>query len=441
MELQKNVLTHIAKLYSDALNYYFSIKPQRELNYDDKPFSNLFDALYSLMKSEPFYNEDLMYSAIMLEFEKYSSVPSKVTDKEINELTNRIITIFEVNKSKHYLLVPLQGSNLKADCCFGHFFFISNSKSNKKQLVEKISEVTCIDYLDVKHYLDHTEKTRCKDFLQSNMLIIEIEDQTDNVRYSALDIGQTAVSALLLLHDALEIKEDGLFGLLRKMEAPQDEIKHVSILAKDSWRVGHGHRWDARLYCNINLDFLVQKDVQEKFEGIFDLFTKRPKDELAKKFYNSFLIYSKAKYQLDKRFEKTEALLMLIVALESLVAEDRNEKRLRLAATVPRLITLKDKTQYDLSIMISDLYQRRNNFMHSGTNPSFSSNTEELDLLSSIIAKVIMLILNIDSIIELSQDDEKSITAWNRYINSVFDNAIFGGDSHSSSISTVSDQT
>ena len=65
--------------------------------------------------------------------------------------------------------------------------------------------------------------------------------------------------------------------------------------------------------------------------------------------------------------ENSVALLLYLTAIESLITEGRNEKRLRVSAITPKLIQYENMTQAELSRKLSDMYTRRNNFVHAGT--------------------------------------------------------------------------
>ena len=120
-------------------------------------------------------------------------------------------------------------------------------------------------------------------------------------------------------------------------------------------------------------------------------------------------------------------MLLYLTAIESLVTEGRNEKRLRVSAITPKLIQYRDITQADLSRKLNDMYTRRNNFVHAGTGAYWRDETEELELLEKVVAKLILRVTDIESELNIREGETKW-HAWERYVNGIFDDIIFGVD-------------
>lgn len=64
MSIPDNETKHITKLYDSVLQYYFSQDQRKILDFEDRPFYNLVECLYGLMKSDPFLAQ--IYCAIPL---------------------------------------------------------------------------------------------------------------------------------------------------------------------------------------------------------------------------------------------------------------------------------------------------------------------------------------------------------------------------------------
>ena len=124
MSIPQNEIKRITNLYNSVVQYYFSQNPREILDIEDKPFYNLAECLFNLMKSEPFFSEELLWDSINYELERFESLPN-ITEIETHYLINNIYSTFEINKQKHYILIPLQGSQLNSDCSFGKFNFVS----------------------------------------------------------------------------------------------------------------------------------------------------------------------------------------------------------------------------------------------------------------------------------------------------------------------------
>lgn len=117
----------------------------------------------------------------------------------------------------------------------------------------------------------------------------------------------------------------------RKPEIWRDENRHVAILSKDGWRCGHGHSWDAHLQCKLDIDFMEEDKYQQIFDKLFSSFALRIElNNLAYKFINLFMLYSRGIVQRKIHHDDSLALLLFITALESLITEGQQEKGLDL---------------------------------------------------------------------------------------------------------------
>ena len=81
MSIPDNEIKHITKLYDSVLQYYFSQDQRKILDFEDRPFYNLVECLYGLMKSDPFFSTDLLCDSINCELEKTTSLPGNTTEK------------------------------------------------------------------------------------------------------------------------------------------------------------------------------------------------------------------------------------------------------------------------------------------------------------------------------------------------------------------------
>jgi hypothetical protein len=145
---------------------------------------------------------------------------------------------------------------------------------------------------------------------------------------------------------------------------------------------------------------------------------------LTDKFINSLILYGKATVQKSKYNDVDLALLLYITALESLLTEGFNEKRLRLSAIVPRMIDFEGRSISEVSEPLEKLYSSRNNFLHAGQSSYFSRRDEEMEFLERVTALVILKCFELDKII--SSNDEKRIITWSKYVDSIFKDLIFG---------------
>lgn len=409
----------IIAAYKDLLQFYFKTG-RREPDLDDKPFTNFLDLIYPILLKHKFYCNDIFLSSINWHLEGLSSLPSNVDEQQLDNVIEHINKSFEINKEKHYLIFPLQGSGLKKDISFSKFHILK--EKSEEELHTQISDITSIDKKAVIDFLEHTKNSRSKGFLKSNIMIIEVENQTENVRYSAYQLAQYSVNFLFLIHSAFGMKSSSF----RKPEIWRDENRHVAILSKDGWRCGHGHSWDAHLQCKLDIDFMEEDKYQQIFDKLFSSFALRIElNNLAYKFINLFMLYSRGIVQRKIHHDDSLALLLFITALESLITEGQQEKRLRLAVIIPKLITIDGMTSFELATMIDELYKDRNNFVHAGQTPSYSYKNNKLETLERVTALMILKYFEVDSLLDVSLGQTR-VKAWTEYLNELFNSIIFG---------------
>ena len=409
----------IIAAYKDLLQFYFKTG-RREPDLDDKPFTNFLDLIHPILLKHKFYCNDIFLSSINWHLEGLSSLPSNVDEQQLDNVIEHINKSFEINKEKHYLIFPLQGSGLKKDISFSKFHILK--EKSEEELHTQISDITSIDKKAVIDFLEHTKNSRSKGFLKSNIMIIEVENQTENVRYSAYQLAQYSVNFLFLIHSAFGMES----SIFRKPEIWRDENRHVAILAKDGWRCGHGHSWDAHLQCKLDIDFMEEDKYQQIFDKLFSSFALRIElNNLAYKFINLFVLYSRGIVQRKIHHDDSLALLLFITALESLITEGQQEKRLRLAVIIPKLITIDGMTSFELATMIDELYKDRNNFVHAGQTPSYSYKNNKLETLERVTALMILKYFEVDSLLDVSLGQTR-VKAWTEYLNELFNSIIFG---------------
>ncbi|MGN9163002.1 hypothetical protein [Clostridium sulfidigenes] len=396
-----------------ALQHYYLENDKKELDFGDKPFTNLLDLLHPIIVKHPYYSNDFFVSAVEL----YLRIKETVED-DLDDLILYIENHFNINKDEHFLVFPLQGSGLEKDVSFLNFHLITQKDEN--EILQQISDITHIDYYEVKSSLDHTRKSRSKDFLESSLMIIKVENQTENVSRFAYQMAQFSVDIFKLLHSAFGM-ESSIFRMAKGWE---EENSHVAILAKDGWRRGHGFSWNAQLKCKIDIDFMAEEKYQKIFCLLFDAVTKKETDALTDKFINALILYGKATVQKSKYNDVDLALLLYITALESLLTEGFNEKRLRLSAIVPRMIDFEGRSISEVSEPLEKLYSSRNNFLHAGQSSYFSRRDEEMEFLERVTALVILKCFELDKTI--SSNSEKRTITWSKYVDSIFKDLIFG---------------
>ena len=175
----------VNKLYSAAW-FFIKNNPETTLNIENKVYYNLLEALYNRLNSNPLFSDDIMTSCT----EKFLLVDSekeRISDNQGEELVAYISDTLKLNKKKHYLLIPLNGAKLSSDIQFDMFNFIVGNESEKE---EKILRITNLKKSDVHFFIEHTKKSRSKDFMMNPMIVMQIDNIHSNVYYSASSIAK-----------------------------------------------------------------------------------------------------------------------------------------------------------------------------------------------------------------------------------------------------------
>lgn len=403
-----------------ALKEYCNERNVTSLDFDDKPFENLLQVLYPIIHKHEFYNDDLYFYAVENYFlTRINNI--LITESVIEELIEYVEAIFVTNKEKHYIVFPLQGSGLKQDINFSKFHILT--QKSEEEIIRQLYGICGknINESKLKEFINHTKRSRSKDFLNSNIMVIEIENQTDNIKRSSYQMAQLAIDTIKLLCFANDIES----SIFRLAELGQHENKHVAIISKDLWRCGHGFSCDAHLMCKIDIDFMKNEKIQHLFCALYEKLTHKNGDELDNLFANAFSLFARGVIHKEENSDIEVSVLLYFAALESLFAEGFNEKRLRIASIVPRFINYEKESISNLANVLDKLYLDRNNFLHAGRTMYFPNDNEKYNILQKIVAQVIIKWLNIDCFLPI-KDGEKRINAWARYVDSIFKDLIYG---------------
>ena len=372
--------------------------------------------IYPFVKNLEYYSNDMFMYAV----EHFLQL-DKTDENDIDRVFEYIEKHFEINKDNHYLIFPLQGSGLIEDIFFSEIYLLTQKE--EEIIINQIAEITKIEYARVKEFLDHTRNSRSRDFLKSNLIIIKVENQTENIDRFAYQMAQFSVDILKLIHSAFGMES----SIFRMAEVGAKKNSHVVILAKDDWRCGFGFSWHAELMCKIDIDFMSEKKYQDLFKLLFFTSIQKNTDELTSRFINALMLYGKAKIQQSNYSDVDLALLLYLTVLESLLTEGKNEKRLRLSAIVPRLIEYEEKSISEISKGLNSLYTSRNNFLHAGKTTYFTRNDEEIEFLERVTALVIIKCFTFEK--EISSTGEKRIDVWSKYVDKIFNDLIMGVES------------
>ena len=414
IDLQKS-----KRFYKDLINFCKS-NNRYQLDIEDKVYTNFLTAIYPMVNSNPYYCDDFLFFTVdrcILE----DCAKTEIDEKRVEEIIKLIHTHFEINKARHYLLIPLQGAKLNEDIVFGKFFFLKSKTEDEIKI--QISQITNIEASEIDSFLEHTKNSRSPDFLVHPLVIVEIENQTSNVDNNAVNVAQGIVKILKLIHYKEEFQND---FMLQHLSEWYKDNHHVAIISTDTWRCGH-RCWWKRMVCKIDISFIKEKKHQENFEKMLnDLIIQRRLNELEYKFYNALELFQKSLEQVERPNDDVMlSLLLLFSAAESLLTEGDNEKKLRLCVIWPRIVEFKGYSVQQLANIVKNMYEKRNDFVHAGQVQMFSEESDDsLVILQQMLAKLIFKYIELNTVLDIS-DGSKPINAWKKFIKNIFEDAVY----------------
>jgi hypothetical protein len=398
------------KCFQNVAHYYFIRNGEFRL-FEDNPFNSFIEVIDPVVAKFDYYNFDIFVSCVEYYISNLLTKKDYYIWADLETLLNYIKQEFLINKKEHFLVFPLERSKITNDICFDDFYFLKRREFTL--LCDKISEVTLINKQDVNKMLNHTCKSRSPHFTDSDILIIKVEEQTDNVKYFSYWYAQYAVYFLRILFFT-EGHTQSIFQKVGSNIYPPN--KHVQILSKKIDNCGHGTNYEADFSCPIDLDFLNKKQTQEKFVKLVDIFLrKKSKDDLIIKFENALRLFMKGYYYRKIHNDDTVALILYIASLESMFKDRIGDIRIRLSVTISKLLDM------DVAKLISEMYTNRNDFMHAGRR--YRDDKDKLNKLENICFALFMKCLDLDTIIP---NNSSRLKSWEDYLDAIFEIHIFG---------------
>lgn len=393
------------------------------LDYGMKSFEELLIVLYPNIKDFTGYEEETLCYAIQWFFEDNIKDEKSLRKDNAEDLIKYIKKIFNKNIHLHTIVYPLQKSILKREVKFDNFYFL---KKNKEEVVlNKIAKYSKIDKKLVNEFLEHTKNSRSKDFLKFNLLIYKVNDNTQKIRYNSADIYVIIVNILNVMYRSMVFEKHTYSELLLKSEMWEKPNRHVAILSNEWVRCGHSNIMEAPI-CDSDINFMTKKKSQIVFNKLLSVLTSDTDDELILKFKRSYRIYMEAHKQYYENRKEEIALILYITCLESLVAENLNEKKLRLAILVPALLdNIAEK--HKASLHLKKLYEKRNSFIHNSKSLFLKYEDNDMEFIDNITAKFLLLLVDVETMLlnYKENNDTKLITAWNKLLDEKYDEHLF----------------
>ena len=412
----------------NLLQYYFNSGTDKpKLNYNCKPFENLAQAVWDDVCSSAYADPDITLFTIENRILKLETVPSDISSF-YSSLVNLVKSSFEQNKGEHFVIIPLHGSRLNQQITFGDkMFYLIPAEGNEKTLFSNLSNVMSIEYEKCGNMFEHTKKSRSRDFFKHNLLLIRIEDQTSRVKSKAITIAVRTIYLMHMLYWTLNTTEDALFTLTKHSFDGLEENHNVLIMSDINWRCGHGHTWNGVPKCQIDLQFLEEEENQTIFSHLFAEFFLNPGDELTHRFVNSLVLLNRG-FQFEFKKDNDLATLLYTTSAEALLTEGKNEKRLRFAAILSKLVFIEGKTRAEIAKILESVYYKRNDFVHAGKSPFYEYREDEEDDLAFTRIAISKLILKYNEINTLlsKQSESNRSKRWDSYVDQLFKDLIFG---------------
>ncbi|MCL6633232.1 MAG: hypothetical protein K6T63_11450 [Alicyclobacillus herbarius] len=414
-----------------------------DLYFNVKPFWNVFTELHKMSDLEPYWDDEMVLSAVRNVLKSYNgNFPSKVNSSICQSLIDSIKQYLSINCDDHVLVLPIENALLSQRIQFGDFMFIPNDMDRNVK-VEMIGDFVGLLFEETNWFAEHTEKSRSPHFFMHALLCMKIRHQTNVIHFTSENRMRLCVYILRALYYAYVkgSSDDRKYPWVRKFMSRSDmeeyRNSHLAIYAKENWRRGHNPiRFSSE--CKFSLDWLSIPSFQKKYLELCDtIILSKVHDEFSHRFINSLRFLNKAielQYHSDPLEQSGLRLLFLMIAAECiLLPGGENEKRLRLSALLPRISEIEGYSISELSRIVDQVYRWRNDYVHSG-NDIFIDRHDEHDrnfehLTLKMVAKVIADYPRYLRFVEnqyQSGVDKTRINIWKDYLHEVFDRVIFG---------------
>lgn len=405
------MIDRINKLYNDV--FFYAKKTNRDYYFfDDAPFLNLYSVIYEHLKTNDLFNEDIVVDCIN-DYLKNDIEKGSIVDDSGSILLSEIEKRLENNKSKQFVLIPLFGSKIVADAIIDKVCILSGEDD---EIIDKIANHIGCDRWEIKSNLEHTKRSRAKNFLSYPIAVLQMENIDANITAKSSFLG-SVILALIKLFAVVYREENILFEIRSILDRDNDTF--IVVLNRNGNILSQRPLFGL-IRCQYDLGFLIDTGIGALFAQMTKkLLFSDENDELRLRMLNALLMTSQSIEQYENR-DYSLSLLLAFVALESLLLDRDNEKRLRLSVITSKIVSLEGYTARQIYDLINNLYEQRNDFVHAGRSVECNY-SEDLVVLHKLIVKVLLLF--VDEAKWLLSTDEP-YNQWRKYIDNTFRDAL-----------------
>ena len=404
-----------------------------EYDYEDKTFQNLYQALYNIPEIKEIYDGDIMmYGVEQTITKRFQNLPVQFKEDIIEEVVEEIVTILKHNLADHVIIVPIQSAQFNNIMKIDNLTFIPQnySREDKLKIIARSTKKTLAETVWIAN---HTEKSRSEDFLKYPLLLIKQTHQTTTVHYNSLNIAKIIIYSIrCFYYGNIHKTSKDKTSFLTWAQTSLAEASHLAIYSKETWRQNHKPlNFDVSVPFDLN--WLEEKEQAKKFKNFLKrIYFEENLDDFNVSFLNALILFNES----IKQNTSISTIITMTIA-ESILTRNRNEKRLRISAIIPRLMKLPKDKQKKVARDFDDLYHKRNNFVHSGESVSINYDYEgsEPSILEEgrkLIAQLILSYPTFEKIIEKKIPNSDTTNSqiirmkyWEKHVDAIFHDIIY----------------
>lgn len=404
-----------------------------DANYEDKSYWALISMLRNIPEIRLIWDQDIASYGLTESLKGlYQKTPIIVTDNDVEEIIDQIEKTLKANIADHLIVCPIPRAQFKKKIKLGSFYLLPQGFTEKQKLNE-FNKLVQKNIAVLQSDVEHTINSRSPDFLKYPLLCLHRTEQTSFIHYQSQNLARSFILALRVYYYSkiFNTKSDKTTIIVPFSTTSLKDASHLSIYAKDNWRSSHN---PLNFVPNINFDisWLSKKQYREDFLSFYnDIYLKGNFDSFHLSFLNGMYLFS----DIIGQSNSIQTILLMTIC-ESILANSKNEKRLRTAALIPEFSLRNPKSKKEVSLLISELYRLRNNFVHSAEEVTIDYNIDfkEPDLLEYGKIITASLIVNYPALLKLLnqigqgikfENNESRTNLWYKHLDETFNNKVF----------------